>query len=75
MAYLRDLLPRLASSVSVSYERPLKVNLAQWSCPYYRRRYAWNMVGEREWSHEDLNSLTRSWPPGCEVVVEYRIWE
>lgn len=74
VAYLRDLLPRLASSVSVSCERPLKVNLAQWICPYNRHRngnWNWIVIRENEWSSGDFTVLRANWPPGCEVLVEY----
>jgi hypothetical protein len=74
VVYLRDLLPRLASSLSVSCERPLKVNLAQWICPYRRHRNAnwnWTVIGENEWSSGDFTVLRANWPPGCDVLVEY----
>lgn len=71
VAHLRTLLPRLPSSLSISYERPLTVSLAQWICPYHRRRSMWSVVGEQEWGCEEFTPLIANWPPSCVVLVEY----
>jgi len=68
VSHLRTLLLRLPSSLSISYERPLKVSLAQWICPYRR---PWGIVGECEWGYQEFKALTINWPPGCEVLVEF----
>ena len=68
VAMLRKCVPQM--NPPVTRGAPLLVNLAQWRPRHVRRRAADPLLGDEEWSVEDMTALRAGWPPGCKVVVE-----